>query len=609
MSSGVLAYAAALLWQHARLSASALVVLGLLAGTTAPLTVWAMSGLIDTLSATTGLPADPWPSVRPWLGALLAAFVFRSLQTGGARYLTMINREQLRQVMYRQVFALAVALPLDRFEQPDYFRRLDHSRRALEGGGLANVIEILMGLVSALIGAAGLVFLFAQAHWLLAVLLTAATIVRSVVAGRESRRFWGVVYDHSASRQELRYWSDLLASHLAAAELRLFGLGDWLLARWRQIFHRYAINLSRVRWQMALHSLASGILQEAVGWLTLLALLLLARQGTVSLGTLIALLYGLNRFRQLTDDIAGGVIPFTHDISRLADLRAFLALAPEAASRSSIVKPPRPLRQGVRCHQLSFTYPGADRPALSDIDLTLGPQERVALVGENGAGKTTLGRLLLNLYRPDAGRITVDGQDLADLDPREWRRQATAIFQDYMRYPTSVAENIGYADVRVLAAPPAALRAHPRLVAAAEQSGAAAFIAELPAGYATLLGKEFAGAVELSAGQWQRLALARAYLRDAQIVVLDEPTAALDPRAEVAVYRQFRAAAAGRCAVFISHRLGSARLADRIVVLRAGRIVEEGTHETLLTQEGEYARMFRLQAGWYGTGSPLEPVA
>ena len=303
--------------------------------------------------------------------------------------------------------------------------------------------------------------------------------------------------------------------------------------------------------------------------------------------------------RSLFESLTSRASELEEFFPRLMHLHEFLALEPERAPPHSH-QPPRPLRHGVHFQDVSFSYPGADRPALSGVTFTLHPHDRLALVGENGAGKTTLVRLLLGLYRPTTGTITVDGTDLAELDPVAWRREATAVFQDFMRYPTTVAENIAYGDASLLEA--GQLDGEPvpsRLVVAAEQSGADTFIRRLPAGYATQLGKEFAGAVDLSAGQWQRLALARAYLRDAQIIVLDEPTAALDPRAEVEVYRQFRSAAADRCAVFISHRLGSARLADRIIVLRQGQLVEEGSHEVLLRQDGEYARLFRLQASWY----------
>ncbi len=401
------------------------------------------------------------------------------------------------------------------------------------------------------------------------------------------------------------YWAAQLSSRETAPELRLFGLAPVLLARWRRAFERFLSAATAARRRVARATLATSALQEAVGWVVILALLLFALQGTVSIGSLVALLYGLSRFRSLTDSLSWGAYRLVEQVSRLAHLREFLALEPEPQLRHARANGVPSLREGVRFHNVRFTYPGADRPTLADVTLALRPQERVALVGENGAGKTTLVRLLLGLYRPDAGHITVDGTDLTNLDPAQWRRRATAIFQDFMRYPTSVAENIGYADVALLdtdAVP--ATSVHPRIVAAAEQSGAATFVAYLPAGYATPLGKEFEAGVELSAGQWQRLAIARAYLRDAQIVVLDEPTAALDPRAEVAVYRQFREAAAGRCAVFISHRLGSARLADRIIVLREGRVIEEGGHEALLARGGEYARMCRLQASWYGDGPP-----
>ena len=228
-------------------------------------------------------------------------------------------------------------------------------------------------------------------------------------------------------------------------------------------------------------------------------------------------------------------------------------------------------------------------------------------MGENGAGKTTLVRLLLGLYRPTQGIITVDGTDLSSIHPDSWRKEATAIFQDFVRYPTTVRENIAYGDSTLLTQDAAdADIIHPRIAAAAAQSGADAFIADLPAGYATPLGKEWPGGMELSSGQWQRLALARAYLRDAQIVALDEPTAALDPRAEVEFYRQFVQVAAGRTAILVSHRLGAARLADRIVVLANGRIVEEGDHDALLRLDGVYAQMYGLQARWYANPSSSE---
>jgi ATP-binding cassette subfamily B protein len=239
-----------------------------------------------------------------------------------------------------------------------------------------------------------------------------------------------------------------------------------------------------------------------------------------------------------------------------------------------------------------FAYPGSERCVLDGVNLLIEPGERIALVGENGAGKTTLAKLLLGLYRPTEGRILVNGRDLVDIDRVTWRKRASAVFQDFYQYHLTVRENIAFGNLE---------RADDRaaIERAAQLSGADGVVASLPNGYDTLLGKAFEDGTDLSVGQWQKIAVARAYMRDARVLVLDEPTAALDAKAEVGIYRQFRDASQGKTSLLISHRLGSARLADRIIVLANGRISEQGSHAELMARGGQYATMLGIQAKWY----------
>jgi len=247
----------------------------------------------------------------------------------------------------------------------------------------------------------------------------------------------------------------------------------------------------------------------------------------------------------------------------------------------------------VRFEQVTFIYPGATKPVLDRIDLVLEPGKSIALVGENGAGKSTLAKLLLGLYKPTSGRITVDGEDLALIVPSEWRRRVAPVFQDYVKYAASARENIGFGELRRIEDTDA-------IAVAASKSGADEVISALPAKYETMLGKTYDDkGQDLSSGQWQKVAIARAYIRDASVLVLDEPTAALDAKMEVEVYRHFRDIARGRSVLLISHRLGSARLADRIVFLDGGKIVEDGSHPELMERGGRYAEMYRIQSGWY----------
>ena len=458
-------------------------------------------------------------------------------------------------------------------------------------------------MIGAFSGAVGLFILYVGAHWLLAAFLVAVAVVVSILRGRAAARLAQVYYHSSPLRREVGYWSGLLSSRDTGAELRLFGLADHLIGHWRGVFGHHVAEMDRGRRQVALGFLTEVAVKQIAIMITGIALVILASTRQISIGQLVALLYALSQFESVTNTLGWSSASLIREWTTIAHLRDFLALDSERRSLGPGPKrSPTPFRQGIQFDGLGFTYPGSERPALSNINLTIRPNEHVALVGENGAGKTTLVRLLLGLYRPTEGRITVDGVDVADLDPDEWRQRATAIFQDFVRYPTTPFENIAYADPSLLGdetAPQVAI--HPRVASAAAQAGAGAFIDALPFRYATPLGKEWEGGAELSIGQWQRLAIARAYLRDAEVIALDEPTAALDPRAEAEVYNHFSRAAAGRTAILVSHRLGSARLADRIVVLREGLIVEEGDHDSLLKEGG------RVRSHVQATGELVRP--
>jgi ATP-binding cassette subfamily B protein len=290
--------------------------------------------------------------------------------------------------------------------------------------------------------------------------------------------------------------------------------------------------------------------------------------------------------------ILRGLAGLYEDNLFLSNFYRFLDLAPAVKSPPHPAPVPKKALQGLAFHKVSFTYPGSCHEVLSEIDLTLAPGQVIALVGENGSGKTTLVKLLSRLYDPAAGKITLDGCDLRDFDLTAWRREISVIFQDYVRYYLTARDNIGFGNVE-------SRPSMERIVAAARLSGADALISSMPQGYDTVLGHQFNKGEELSTGQWQKIALARSFLRDAHILVLDEPTCSLDPLAEEELFRQFRTMIAGRSAILISHRFTTVQLADYIYVLEQGKITEQGTHDRLIGRGGKYARLFDLQAQHY----------
>ncbi|MCE2439688.1 MAG: ABC transporter ATP-binding protein [Candidatus Latescibacteria bacterium] len=591
-----LGYLIGVLRRNALLASTLLVLSNLVSGFATPTIVWAMTGLVDVITES---PADGWPGVLPWLAAFSAALLVRSVNTESSRYLASVIYQRVSGRIQLDVASKSVSVPLSSFESRAYYDKLETGKQAT-GPNLVDVLNEFGFLVSTAVSAAGLLVLFVHAHWALAVVLVVTMIANTIVGARSMSQFVSVNYKSSPQRQEIDYWAALLSSRRAAAEVRAYQLGEYLLGFWRRAFERYVTGIKDARFRLAVVQLLSACAHDVIIWMNSLALVVVASRGTISVGTLVALLYASGRFSELVRSASYSISQLVQHLMQLRHLREFLELADEGAESGIMLLPPRPLLDGIRFHGVGFRYPGSDRLVITDLNMTLSPGDRVALVGENGSGKSTIVRLLLGLYRPTQGRITVDGVDLAELDPAAWRLMATAVFQDFMRYPLTVYENIGVGRISLLKEGDRGNAVSSEIVEAARRSGAHSFVKELPLLFRTVLSKEFDGGVELSTGQWQRLAMARAYVRkNREVVVLDEPTSALDPRTEVQVYRQFGSAVEGRCTVFISHRLGSARLANRILVLKEGRLVEEGSHQALLESRGEYARMYNLQAKWY----------
>jgi ATP-binding cassette subfamily B protein len=391
------------------------------------------------------------------------------------------------------------------------------------------------------------------------------------------------------------YLETVLAREDNVKEVKLFGLGPLLLQRYRDIYHRlYArdrsLAIRRDGWGFVLGLIGTAALYGAYAWIAATAVM-----SRITLGQMTMYLMLFRQGQSAVSAILSAIGGMYEDNLYLSTLYEYL----ETPSRPTPISAgaqalhgPRP-EDGIRFQGVSFTYPGATEPALREIDLHIRPGESLALVGENGSGKTTLIKLLTRLYRPNSGRILLDGLDLEAWEEDALRQRIGVIFQDFARYQFLVGENIGVGDVRYF-------EDEPRWVEAAVKGMADGIISDLPQGYETQLGKWFKGGQELSGGQWQKIALSRAFMRsEADILVLDEPTAAMDAAAEATIFEHFRQLTQNRIAILISHRFSTVRMASQIVVIENGRIIERGSHEDLMQLDGHYARLFSLQAAGY----------
>jgi ATP-binding cassette, subfamily B, bacterial len=490
----------------------------------------------------------------------------------------------------------SATLDLEQFENPDLYDKLERARR--QTVGRIGLFTLLLSTVQDVITFATLAAALAvYVPWLLVLLLVA--VLPSLLGETHFASLgYSLLYSWTPERRQLDYLRYIGASDISAKELKLFGLSDFLVDRYDRLSRDFyeANKALAVRRSFVSTALAAvGTLGYYGAYGVIIYLTVIGHHSRAGLFTIGVLTFLAGSFRQSRDLIQRVLLSLSQVYEQslyLDDLFTFLALEPRISPRPGAHPVPVPIRTGFVFENVGFRYPGADGWAVRGLDFTLAQGERLALVGENGAGKTTLVKLLARLYDPTEGRILLDGVDLRDYDIDSLRRNVGVIFQDFVRYDFILKENIAVGNI-------GGLDDAPRIETAAQRSLANTVAERLAGRYGQMLGRRFEGGVELSGGEWQKVALARAYMRDAQLLILDEPTAALDARAEYQVFLRFSELTAGRMAVLISHRFSTVRMADRILVLQGGELVEQGTHEALVELGGLYAELFQLQAAGY----------
>ncbi|MFI2103223.1 ABC transporter ATP-binding protein [Isoptericola sp. NPDC019693] len=556
--------------------------------------VLVVSALLDVLlglaDGTAGIAGVTGPVLA--LAALTGlASVAGGLQASARRVLG----EHVARLMAEDVQEVATSVPLEHFESPAFYDRLQRVRV----NALSRPFQVTQGvfdLLGSSIATVGVGAALVALHPVLLPLLALGGLPLLVTGRREGRLEFAFKVAQTTNERERIYTNYVQSSRDEAKEIRAFQSAPWLQSRYRELYGTYLADLARHVRRRALTNGVGNLAAAVVLAGVLLVLAWLITRGEVTFSEAGAAVVAVRMLQGQIQGIFGGVQQIFESGLFLDDVHAFLAEGRAAARAADGSEEPPAAFPGVFARGVSFTYPGSRRPALRDVDLALRPGEVVALVGANGSGKTTLAKLLAGLYVPTDGVVLWGDRPLAGMRGAAVRRQVAVIFQDFVHYAYTATWNIalGRPDVPV---------DHERVRRSARVAGVDAALAGLPDGYESRLSRMFPGGTELSGGQWQRVAIARAFYRDAALVILDEPTAAMDPLAEHDLFSSLRATLDGRTALFVSHRFSTVRSADRIVVLDDGAVVEQGSHDELMALDGAYAEMFTVQARSYLDGA------
>ena len=586
-----------LIWGTHRGYISAIAVLRVIRSVVPVATFWVGKLILDSVIAAkagTGSLTQVWR----YLAIELAIVLTGEILARASSLIESLLGDLFSNAMSVRLMEHAATLDLAQFEDPEFYDHLERARRQTVGRiALLSLLLSMSQDALTLVTLAGA--LIAYNPWLL--LLLAIAVIPSFLGETHFASLgYSLLFRWTPERRQLDYLRFVGASDKTAKEVQMFGLAPWLTDRYRDLSQRFYEENRSLSVRRGIVSTLLSILGTVGYYSAYVVILIRAVKGDITIGTLTFLAASFARGRDVIQGILLSASSVFEQALYLRDLFVFLDMKPTIESPPNAKPVPAKIRTGFVFEDVGFRYPGSEHWAIRNVNLTLEPGERVALVGENGAGKTTITKLLARLYDPTEGKITLDGVDLKEYDLASVRRAIGVIFQDFVRYDMRFDENIGVGEIDSVRADLEKSNGTPVTIsAAAENSLAASLLPRFSKGYKQMLGRRFEEGVDLSGGEWQKIALARAYIRNAQVLILDEPTAALDARAEYEVFLRFSELVAGRMAILISHRFSTVRMADRIIVLRHGKVEEAGSHEELLAKHGLYEELFAMQAAGY----------
>lgn len=579
------------MWRSTRFWTGLTILLVLVQGLLPLASLYLMKLLIDAVTLGIGNGMSAFYDVLKIVLLVGITTLITNLLRSLSGYATQAQSQIVTDFINDILHSKSIELDLEYYENASFYNSL-HRAQQEASYRPQNILNSLVQLAQSGISLVAIAGLLLSLHWSMSTVLLAAAVPVLLVRLQQSKILYRQQKTWTGKERMAWYFHWMLTLNAYAKEVRLFDLGDLFRQRYRTLRQ----DIRQEKLALARKRAIADFLTQLSGIVAIFAVFSLIAyqtlQGQITLGSLVMYYQGFQRGQAFLGQLLSSLASLYENSLFLSHLYEFLDLKPTIANPIYPQWVPQTIQQGLKFENVSFQYPHSSRPLLQDINLTIPAGETVALVGENGAGKTTLIKLLCRLYDPTNGRITMDGIDLQELNIVDWRRQISVVFQDYVCYSLTVRENIGLGNI-------AHMDNQAEIIEAAQKSGAEKAISRLPKGYDTMLGTQFEEGEELSIGEWQKVAIARAFLRHAQLLILDEPTSALDPEAEYEVFEKFRQLIEGKTAILISHRLSTVRMVDRIFVLEKGRIVETGCHEELLQLGGTYARLFSIQSKYY----------